>query len=117
MTLYKINPGKYRHIITIQEKGTARDSYGRTIDTWSDITKVRAGIFPVSGRDVFMRDFTESEITHRVHIRYDPTIVINSQMRILFGSRVFAITSPPINFQEMNVEWQLMCKEVDEWRT
>lgn len=117
MTLYKINPGKYRHIITIQEKGTARDNYGRTVDTFTDVITCRAGIFPISGRDVFMRDFTESEITHRIHIRYNPTVTITSDMRIVFGEKYFMITAPPINFQERDIELQLMCKEVDEWRT
>jgi hypothetical protein len=32
-------------------------------------------------------------------------------MRVLFGERVFSIVSPPINFQEKNIELQILCKE------
>jgi SPP1 family predicted phage head-tail adaptor len=112
MTLYKINPGKYRHIIEIQRNDKVRDSYGRITDSWTPVTTTRAGIFPISGRDVFTRDFVESEISHRIHIRYDPAHVINSQMRILFENRIFHIIAPPINFQEKNIELQILCKEV-----
>lgn len=111
MTLFKINPGKYRHVVTFQKQTTTRDKYGQVKEEWSEVLKTRAGIFPISGKEVFQRDFVESEISHRVHIRYHPTIVINSQMRILFGNRVFSIVSPPINFQERNIELQILCKE------
>jgi SPP1 family predicted phage head-tail adaptor len=111
MTLFKINPGKYRHVVTFQIQTTARDKYGQIEEIWSDFFKTRAGIFPISGKEVFQRDFVESEISHRVHIRYTPTHVINSQMRVLFGERVFSIVSPPINFQEKNIELQILCKE------
>jgi SPP1 family predicted phage head-tail adaptor len=112
MTLFKINPGKYKHIVMFQEKLQVKDRFGQVTDTWVDFFKTRAGIFPISGRDVFTRDFVESEISHRVHIRYNPTIDINSHMRILFGERTFTIIAPPINFQESNEELQILCKEV-----
>lgn len=117
MTLYKINPGKYRHPVTLQHKSTDRDTYGRTVESWVTIAYLRAGIYPISGREIFTRDFAGSEITHRIHIRYDPTLTVTSDMRIMFGNRVFAIDAPPINFQERNIEWQLMCKEVQDWQT
>jgi SPP1 family predicted phage head-tail adaptor len=111
MTLFKINPGKYRHVITIQKQTSERNPYGEITEEWTDIYKTRAGIFPISGKEIFEKQFVESEISHRVHIRYNPTIVINSQMRIIFGDRVFSIVAPPINFQERNDELQILCKE------
>jgi len=111
MTLFNINPGKYRHVVTIQKQTTARNPYGEISEEWTDVAKARAGIFPISGKEVFQKQFVESEISHRIHIRYNPTYVINSQMRILFNNRVFSIVSPPINFQEKNVELQMLCKE------
>jgi SPP1 family predicted phage head-tail adaptor len=111
MSPYRVNPSKYRHIITIQKQTTTRDPYGQIKEEWTDVLKTRAAIYPISGREVFQRDFVESEISHRIHVRYNPTIVINSQMRILFGQRLFTITAPPINYQEKNEELQILCKE------
>jgi SPP1 family predicted phage head-tail adaptor len=50
-------------------------------------------------------------MTHRIFVRFNPTLKINSSMRILFGDRIFDIISPPINFQEKNIELSILCKE------
>jgi SPP1 family predicted phage head-tail adaptor len=112
MTLYKINPGKYRHIVTFQRNTAPKDRYGaQPTANWENVYTTRAGIYPISGKEIFEKITVDGEISHRVHIRYNPTIVINSQMRVLFGNRVFSIIAPPINFQERNDELQILCKE------
>jgi len=78
---------------------------------WENVMTTRAGIFPISGRDIFEAMRTDSEITHKIFVRYDPTIKIDSSMRILFDGRIFDIISPPINFQEKNIELSILCKE------
>lgn len=113
MTLFKINPGKYRHVITIQRQTQERNKYGEIKNVWTDFFKTRAGIFPISGKEILEKLFVESAITHRIHIRYIPRTPITSEMRILFDNRVFNIIAPPINFQERNDELQLLCKEVE----
>ena len=113
MPKVRINAGKYRHIITFQRLRDNPNSYGEvptTNDTnWEDAFTVRAGIFPISGKEVLTDEVKNGEISHRILIRY--THGIESNMRIKFGNRIFLIVSPPINFQEMNLEMQLLCKE------
>ena len=51
----RINPGKYRHIVTFQKlKQTSQNTYGETSihldENWEDTFTVRVGIFPISGR-------------------------------------------------------------------
>lgn len=115
MTKYVINPGKYRHVVTIQKQLETDTPYGerpRNDDAnWVDVMTTRAGIHPISGRDIFDAMMTHSEITHKIFVRYHPTIKIDSSMRILFGTRIFDIISPPINFQEKNIEYAILCKE------
>lgn len=111
---YRQNPGKYRHVITIQKQTTVKDRYGQVTNSWSDVLKTRAAIYPLSGREVLEADFVEGIISHRIHIRHPRTIVINSQMRVLFGKRIFTITSPPINYQEKNDELTILCKEEED---
>jgi SPP1 family predicted phage head-tail adaptor len=108
MTIYRINAGKYRHIVTFQRLSKAQDSYGQNT-IWEDAFTARVGIFPISGREILTVDVKNGEISHRIHIRY--TKGIDTTMRIKFGERIFEIVTPPINFQERDLELQLMCKE------
>lgn len=115
MTLFRINAGKYRHIITFQVKGASFNDFGEPIkedSNWMDVYTTRAGIYPISGKEILTQQYVNSEISHRIHLRYNPSISLDSSMRVKFGERIFTIISPPIDFQEKNVEWQIMCKEV-----
>lgn len=109
----RINAGKYRHIVTFQKLKEAQDSYGETSvnvnENWEDAITARVGIFPISGREALTEDIRQSEISHRIVLRY--TKGIDSTMRIKFGTRIFEITSPPVNSYERNDELLLFCKE------
>jgi SPP1 family predicted phage head-tail adaptor len=112
-SLFRINAGKYRHIITFQRLKTDTDTYGE-IDpdiptNWENVLTTRASILPISGKEYFEAEVKNAELTHRIQLRFIKGI--DSKMRVQFGSRSFDIVSPPINFQEKNVELQLMCKE------
>lgn len=109
MTRYRINPGELRHIITLQKLENTQNDYGEVIEVWKDILTTRAGIYPVSGKEFFSAETMNSEVSHKVNMRYIPGITSN--MRIKFGERCFNIESV-INFQERNIELQLMCKEL-----
>jgi SPP1 family predicted phage head-tail adaptor len=115
MTMFRINPGKYRHIITIQKVIEIDNPYGERPNVnendWVNVLTTRAAINPISGKDIFDALMTESEITHRISVRYHPTVHIDSTMRIKFGNRIFSIIAPPINFQEKNIELQILAKE------
>ena len=39
---------------------------------------------------------------------------VDSTMRIKFGSRIFEIISPPINFEERNQEMNLLIRELEQ---
>lgn len=110
MTKFMINPGSYRHIIVFQQMSSTQNSYGENTEEWTDVIKTRGGIYPISGKEFFAADTVNNEVTHKINMRYIPGIT--SDMRIMFGDRIFHLISPPINFQEKNVELQLLCKEV-----
>lgn len=109
MTKFIINAGKYRWPITIQKRDVTTDSFGSPSETWVDVVKCRAGIYPVSGREFFTAEAIQGDVTHQIFLRYYPGVQRN--MRVEFNERYFHITSV-INFQEMNKEIQLMCKEL-----
>lgn len=115
MTMMKINAGKYRHIVIFQRLLENRNTYGEipknTPTNWEDVLKARVGIYPLSQKDVMTARMLESELTHKIHMRYIPNFKIDTTMRIKFGERIFEIIAPPINFQEKGMEWQILCKE------
>lgn len=109
MSRYRINPGELRHIVTFQKKSDVQNEYGET-NGWIDVLKQRrVGIYPISGKEFFAAETVNSEVTHKVKMRYDPNVT--PDMRIKFGQRHLNIISV-INFQERNVELQLLCKEL-----
>lgn len=114
MSRYRINPGELRHRIVIQRPNNNQNEYGEieinTNENWIDVAVVRAGIYPISGKEFFSAETVNSEITHKVKIRYIKGLTSN--MRIKFGDRYFQIISLPKNFQEKNIELQLLCKEL-----
>lgn len=110
MIRYRINAGKYRVPVTIQQRQGNEDSYGSpNNDDWKDVISVRAGIFPLSGSEFFKANEINSEITHKVHIRYVPGIT--PDMRVVLNGRHLMITSVT-NYQERNIELQMYCKEI-----
>jgi head-tail adaptor len=70
MTMFRINSGRYKHIITFQKLTDADDTYGE-VDrdspaNWEDVLTTRAGIFPISGKDYFEARVTNAELTHKI---------------------------------------------------
>lgn len=107
----KLNNGNLRHRITFQEQTEAQNDYGeknKDLD-WIDVTTVWASINPISGKEFFSAEKVSSEVSHKINMRYIPGI--SPDMRIQFRERLFHIISV-INFQERNIELQLLCKEL-----
>jgi SPP1 family predicted phage head-tail adaptor len=101
--------GKLRHRITIQEPVTARNNYGEAITTWTAVATVWASVEPLSGREFFAAEHVQSEVTHRVRMRWQSGIT--PDMRVLFEGRVLKIEAV-INYSERRTDLQLMCQEV-----
>lgn len=63
---------------------------------------------PISGREFWAGHQVQAEVTHRIRMRYLPGV--RPTMKVFFGEREFEIESI-INWQERNIDLQLMCKE------
>lgn len=104
-----MNPGELNKRITIQKPDNAQDSFGQLVENWKDVATVWASISPLVGREFFAAETVNSEVTHKVKIRYRQGIT--PDMRVKFRDRYFSIQSV-INFKEQSIELQLMCKEL-----
>lgn len=109
MTRYRINPGELRHKIVFQKLENIQNEYGESLNIWNDVLTTRAGIYPISGKEFYAAETVNSEVTHKINMRYMKNLT--PDMRIKFDNRYFNIISI-INFQERNIEIQLLCKEL-----
>lgn len=101
--------GKLRHRVTIQEPVVARNGFNEAITTWVTVATVWASVEPISGREFFAAEHVQSEITHRIRVRYRAGIA--PTMRVVFNGRYLMIESV-INYGERNTDLQLMCREM-----
>ncbi len=104
-----MRPGDLACQIVIQQAGTARDSFGQTVETWGTFATVWAEILPLRGTELFTAQQFQSKITAKVRIHF--LRGVSPKMRVLFGSRIFEIHNI-INTTERNRELVLMCSEV-----
>lgn len=102
--------GELRHKVIIQKISDNVNSFNQPDeDDWVDVATARAAINPLSGREFFAAEQNNSEVTHKVKMRYIAGVLPN--MRIKFGTRYFGIIAV-LNVEERNRELQIMCKEL-----
>lgn len=101
--------GKLRHRITIQQLTRTPDGSGGYTETWPTFSTVWASINPVHGKELFEAQQIQSNVTHKIRIRY--LSGVKSSMRVSFESRIFQIQSV-INWEEHDREMMLECSEV-----
>lgn len=86
-----MNPGDFRHRVTIQTLTESYDS-GETTSTWADTAERWAWIQEGEAREVWRAQQVDSQITHIVWLRYYDGL--NSKdNRLEFGTRTLNIAS------------------------
>jgi len=104
-----MNIGRLRHLVSLQEyKTIGRNELNQPIMGWGEFATVWASVEPISGREFWAGHQVQAEVTHRIRMRYLPGV--RPTMKVFFGEREFEIESI-INWQERNIDLQLMCKE------
>lgn len=108
-----IDPGKMRHRITFQRFSGTPDDFGDPLqtddDNWADVATTWAAIDPISGREFYAAEQSQSEVSHKIRCRYRTGL--DTAMRITYGKRRFKIISL-IDWEERHESLLLMCKEV-----
>ncbi|MDD3897684.1 MAG: phage head closure protein [Syntrophomonadaceae bacterium] len=104
----RVSFGELRQRVSLQTK-TITKAEGIPQENWTAVATVWAAIADLSGKEYFQAASIQSEVTTRIRIRFRGGI--NPAMRILNGTRVFAILSV-IDKDERHREMELMCREV-----
>lgn len=95
--------------ISIQAKSGAKDSFGQSGDTWSDIvTDVWASIQETGGREFYAAQKSYAETTALFKVSF--VNGIRTTMRIKFGTRYFNILGVN-NIKQKNICLLLAAKE------
>ncbi len=104
----RVSIGELRQRVSLQSK-TISKAEGIPQENWTTVATVWAAIADLSGKEYFQAASVQFEVTTRIRIRFRGGIT--PAMRILYGTRVFAILSV-IDKDERHREMELMCKEV-----
>lgn len=104
-----IRIGKLDKRIEIGNVEEVRQDNGRYVESFVPFHKCWARVHPLSGTERFDAQQIQSELSHRVEIRYYPGIM--PQMKIKYGDRQFNIESV-IDLEEQHREMYLNCSEV-----
>ena len=109
-----LDAGKLRHRITLQQYTGSADDYGdirRQDDAnWRTAAVVWAAVDPISGREFYAAEQAQSELSHKVRIRYRQGV--KPGMRLLLGSRRLYIQSV-IDWEERHESLLPMVQEVN----
>lgn len=100
--------GDLNRQVSLQQRTSARDTFGQGSVTWTEIAKVMAAIKPLSGRELQIAQAMNAEVTHEVTIRWRRTI--NAGMRLVYQSRIFDIHSI-VDVEMRHEALQLSCGE------
>ncbi len=104
-----IAAGSLRHLITIEHQVASENSLGEPSMAWEAFaSNVRSEVKPISGRAYMEARQAQSEVSHRVRIRYLPGVA--AHMRVIFEDRRMEIEAV-IDFEERHQEMLLMCVE------
>lgn len=108
-----IDPGKMRYCITFQRFTGALGDFGDPLladdSNWEDEVTLWAAIDPLSGREFYAAEQSQSEVSHKIRCRYRGGLT--TAMRIKYGSRKFKIISI-IDWEERHESLLIMCKEL-----
>ena len=102
--------GMLRHRVTIQRQEIVFGKFGAPLHdkVWENVATVWASLEAMSGREFFVIQQAQSEVTQCIRIRYRADVT--ADMRVIHNGRVFNIVAPlPDNRGRKLV---LMCREV-----
>jgi SPP1 family predicted phage head-tail adaptor len=88
--------GEKRHLLTLQTRSDALDSFGDdSSPTYADLATAWGKVEAVSSQEKFESDQTQNNVSHRITLRHDSLYSgLRAQDRIVYGSRIFDIVTP-----------------------
>lgn len=111
MTRYKINPGEFKHQITIERCQKVKDEDNRLVEQWSTLCNARAKILYTRGSEYTETYGTNSEVEATFYIRFNHKN-INSKDRLVYKNEAYDIIYVN-NVQESNKYYEIKVKKAN----
>lgn len=112
-----ISAGKLKRPIMIEAPSATKDAFGQqataadytvALSTWASInTLTSKEVYALGGSG-----FT-AQVSHKITIRYNPSVTIAAGMRVLYRDRIFTVQIPSDPDEERR-ELDLICLEVSK---
>ena len=109
----QMRAGQLNRLVAVQQRSTARDSFGQQVEAWTTIKSVYAYIEALSGNERAAAQSISTDVSHRFTVRYDaifadPRVV--ATYRIVYAGRIFDIAAA-LNVDESNRTVELLANE------
>lgn len=101
--------GELKHYVEFQTRAITQTAYLDQDTTWTTTFEDWIKIEPLSSRDLIAAQAINAAVTHKVTMRFRAGITV--AMRILYGSRIFDIRTPPRNTREQSRMMEFECEE------
>jgi SPP1 family predicted phage head-tail adaptor len=105
-----ISAGQLFHQVEIFSALLSENSYGEQIKTYVSKGYFRASISPIQGNESFMEQGIHNDITHKILMRFIPSLNVKPDDIIVFNDREFDIQYV-LNWFEKNKEITILAKE------
>lgn len=102
--------GSFNRRIIIEQLTEARDAIGGVTESWSTFAPLWAEFISQTGREFATAKQIHAALDCLIRVRY--VAGVTSKMRVRYGTRIFNIIAPPIDFKEKHVELHLLCQEL-----
>ncbi len=89
MSAQKNASSRLRHRLTLQQETRTTDQAGGYTRGWQNVADLWAEITPLSGKEKLFAGQLQSEITHKIIVRYRSGVTAG--MRFIYESRAFNI--------------------------
>jgi SPP1 family predicted phage head-tail adaptor len=86
-----IEAGTLRNAISIQQQTTTQDEYGQQQTLWVSVLETRATIRTLTLAERSSASGFVSEATHRITLRYQPTVALVAGMRVIHDSQSYIL--------------------------
>lgn len=108
----EIDAGDLIHRVQIQTDAAAGVRQGEHVADWQTIAERWALVDTLSQRERLVCAQQGSSASIRVTLRYDSTLPLTHNCRILFGERVLEVNEV-IDVLNRHVRWDVRCTETD----
>ena len=90
----------------------SKDTFGARKENWVTVATVWAKIEPLNSREILYGSQIQADVTHKLTLRYQASLALTADMRLVLGNRCFNLSGPPRDLEERHQFWELLAIEI-----